>query len=286
MSRHRDPQCGTLYVVPTPIGNLGDMVPRAVEVLQTVHTIAAEDTRHSRKLMQLFNIDKPMVSYHDHNETDKVQRIIEWLGEGKNIALISDAGTPLISDPGYRLVLEARQAGFRVVPIPGPCALVTALSASGLPSDRFLFGGFVPAKKSARVNLFESLVNEATTLIFYESPHRIVASLEDLVACFGEDRPVVFARELTKTFETFISCSAGELLSVVKEDPNQQRGEIVLLIKGCEPVSHVGEALSVEAQEMMKVMLGEKLPVKQAASITAKLTGFKKKQLYDWAVNQ
>lgn len=274
---------GTLYVVATPIGNLGDMVPRAVETLQTVAVIAAEDTRHSARLLAHFDIKTPCVAYHDHSDELRTAQLITRLQAGESIALISDAGTPLVSDPGYRLVRSARQAGIPVVPVPGACAMIAALSAAGLPSDRFAFEGFLPAKQVARCNQLRSLADDPRTLIFYEAPHRILETLQDMVEVFGPEREVVMARELTKTFETIKGDKVAELAAWVAADSNQQRGEIVLLVQGAPKVD--SEAMSPEHQRVMKVLL-EELPVKQAASLGAKLTGLKKNFLYDWALQQ
>lgn len=215
-----------LYIVPTPIGNLGDMSPRAVEILQSVSLIACEDTRHSGRLFSHFGISTRTTSVHDHNERARAQWIIEKLSQGDAVALVSDAGTPLISDPGYHLVSQVREAGFAVIPLPGPCAAITALSASGLPSDRFSFEGFLPAKDKGRNDKLTALREDPRTLIFYESPHRILQTLEAIVAVLGGERPMVMARELTKTFETFLSGTAAEVLEKVKSDDNQQKGEI------------------------------------------------------------
>ncbi|MBC6907322.1 16S rRNA (cytidine(1402)-2'-O)-methyltransferase [Saccharophagus sp. K07] len=276
---------GVLYIVPTPIGNLADMVPRAIEVLQTVDLIAAEDTRHSGKLMQHFQISTPMISYHDFSSEQKAQDLLDRLKAGKNIALISDAGTPLISDPGYRLVSAAREEGINVIPIPGACAAIAALSASGLPSDRFAFEGFPPAKNSARRAFYQALVQDSRTLIFYESPHRIQASLADLLEVFGPERRMVMAREISKTFETFLSGTISSVLAIVEQDPDQQKGEIVLLVAGYQPPEQQ-EELSPEACRVMSLLLDEKLPVKQAASLAAAITGEKKNRLYDWALTR
>lgn len=276
---------GVLYIVPTPIGNLADMVPRAIEVLQTVDLIAAEDTRHSGKLMQHFQISTPMISYHDFSSEQKAQDLLDRLKAGKNIALISDAGTPLISDPGYRLVSAAREEGINVIPIPGACAAIAALSASGLPSDRFAFEGFPPAKNSARRAFYQALVQDSRTLIFYESPHRIQASLADLLEVFGPERRMVMAREISKTFETFLSGTISSVLAIVEQDPDQQKGEIVLLVAGYQSPEQQ-EELSPEACRVMSLLLDEKLPVKQAASLAAAITGEKKNRLYDWALTR
>ena len=277
------PNPGTLYVVATPIGNLGDMVPRAVETLQTVALIAAEDTRHSSRLLSHFDIKTPCVAYHDHSDEQRTEQLIARMHAGDSIALISDAGTPLVSDPGYRLVRTARQAGIQVVPIPGACAMIAALSAAGLPSDRFAFEGFLPAKQVARCTQLQSLAADPRTLIFYEAPHRILETLQDMAQVFGPEREVVMARELTKTFETIKGDKVADLAAWVAADTNQQRGEIVLLVHGAPKPEN--EAMTPAQMHTMKVLL-EELPVKQAASIGAKLTGLKKNFLYDWALQQ
>lgn len=274
---------GTLYVVATPIGNLGDMVPRAVETLQTVALIAAEDTRHSSRLLSHFDIKTPCIAYHDHSDEQRTEQLIARMHAGDSIALISDAGTPLVSDPGYRLVRSARQAGIQVVPIPGACAMIAALSAAGLPSDRFAFEGFLPAKQVARCTQLQSLAADPRTLIFYEAPHRILETLQDMAQVFGPEREVVMARELTKTFETIKGDKVADLAAWVAADTNQQRGEIVLLVHGAPKPEN--EAMTPAQMHTMKVLL-EELPVKQAASIGAKLTGLKKNFLYDWALQQ
>ena len=274
---------GILYVVATPIGNLGDMVPRAVETLQTVALIAAEDTRHSSRLLSHFDIKTPCIAYHDHSDEARVEQLVKRLLAGESIALISDAGTPLVSDPGYRLVRSARQAGVQVVPIPGACAMIAALSAAGLPSDRFAFEGFLPAKQVARCAQLQSLAADPRTLIFYEAPHRILETLQDMVQVFGPEREVVIAREITKTFETIKGDQVGALAAWVEGDSNQQRGEIVLLVHGAPKIEN--GAITQEQIHIMTVLL-EELPVKQAAAIGAKLTGLKKNFLYDWALQQ
>ncbi len=271
-----------LYVVATPIGNLGDMVPRAVEILQSVNVIAAEDTRHSARLLEYFNITTPMVAYHDHSDETRVRQLLARLHGGESVALISDAGTPLVSDPGYRLVREARQAGIKVVPIPGPSALITALSASGLPSDRFTFEGFLPARTGQRVNTLKLLARETRTLIFYEAPHRIEECLADMAEVFGHDREAVMARELTKTFETIRGAPLAELQAWVASDSNQRKGEIVVLVRGHDGPAQT-EVLDPEAERIMRILLAE-LSTKQAANLAAEITGLKKKVLYQWAV--
>lgn len=273
---------GTLFVVATPIGNLDDMVPRAVETLQSVKLIAAEDTRHSGRLLAHFAIETPAVAYHDHSDERRLEQLLNHLHSGEDVALISDAGTPLVSDPGYRLVRAARAQGIRVVPIPGACALIAALSASGLASDRFSFEGFLPAKAGARQRVLQELAQEARTLIFYEAPHRVLESLRDMQGAFGAEREAVLARELTKTHETVRSAPLAELVEFVAADSNQQRGEIVLVVQGA-PKRAEAE-LDAQAQRTMEVLLAE-LPLKQAASIGAKLTGLKKNFLYQWSLD-
>ncbi|GIU40511.1 ribosomal RNA small subunit methyltransferase I [Shewanella sairae] len=266
-----------LYIVPTPIGNLGDISSRAIEVLNQVSLIACEDTRHSGKLLSHFGIETRKTALHDHNERDRAQWIIQKLGNGEAVALISDAGTPLISDPGYHLVKQVREAGFNVIPLPGPCAAITALSASGLPSDRFSFEGFLPSKEKARLDKLSALKDDPRTLIFYESPHRIVHSLESIVAALGEDREIVMAREVTKTFETFLSGPVAEVLQTVKDDPNQQRGEIVLMCHG-----HRSDEESEFSPTVINTLklLCEELPLKKAAAIAGQIYDIKKNALY------
>lgn len=274
---------GTLYVVATPIGNLADMVPRAIETLQTVAVIAAEDTRHSSRLLAHFDIKTPAIAYHDHSDEQRTENLVVRLLAGEDVALISDAGTPLVSDPGYRLVCKAREQGIRVVPIPGACAMIAALSAAGLPSDRFAFEGFLPAKQVARCAFLQTIANDSRTLIFYEAPHRILETLQDMASVFGAEREVVMARELTKTFETIKGDKVAALAEWVAADTNQQRGEIVLLVQG---VSKIEMAeMTLEHERVMMVLLGE-LPVKQAAAIGAKITGLKKNFLYQWALER
>ncbi|MFP8967122.1 16S rRNA (cytidine(1402)-2'-O)-methyltransferase [Pokkaliibacter sp. CJK22405] len=273
----------TLYIVATPIGNLDDITPRALEVLAKVDVIAAEDTRHSQKLLSHFNIRTPLVPVHDHNERQQAEGIVQRLAEGKSVALISDAGTPLISDPGYHLVREVRQAGFRVSPLPGPCAVVTALCAAGLPTDRFVFEGFLPAKAQARIQTLQFLSKEPRTVVFYESPHRILATLEAMVEVLGSERQLVMAREITKTFETFLQGTLPEVLDLVRNDPNQQKGEIVLMLQGAPAAA--GDDLDAAAEQTMRTLM-DVLPISQAAATAAKLTGLNRKVLYQWALSQ
>ena len=272
---------GDLYVVATPIGNLNDMVPRAIETLQTVKLIAAEDTRHSAHLLNHFGIKTPCVAYHDHSDDSRIEQILARLQSGDSVALISDAGTPLVSDPGYRLVKKAREAGIKVIPVPGACALIAALSASGLASDRFSFEGFLPAKQHARLAQLQTLEQETRTLIFYEAPHRVLETLQDMQSVFGDERQAVIARELTKTFETIQGNQLSLLVNWVAADSNQQRGEIVLLVEGRNKIQST--EITAEQIHIMKVLLGE-LPVKQAAALGAKITGLKKNFLYQWAL--
>jgi 16S rRNA (cytidine1402-2'-O)-methyltransferase len=275
---------GVLYVVATPIGNLDDISARALRVLREVALIAAEDTRHSARLMQHFGISTPLQACHEHNEREQGGRFIGRLQAGEDVALISDAGTPLISDPGYHLVRQARAAGVRVVPIPGACALIAALSAAGLPSDRFIFEGFLPAKMAARRARLELLREEPRTLIFYEAPHRILECIEDLQAIFGSQRLALLGRELTKTFETLKGLPLGELCEWVAADSNQQRGECVLLVAGWEAPQ--GDAqVSAEALRVLDLLLAE-MPLKRAAALAAEITGVRKNLLYQVALER
>ncbi|MDH4584617.1 16S rRNA (cytidine(1402)-2'-O)-methyltransferase [Pseudomonas sp. BN415] len=276
--------CGTLYVVATPIGNLDDITARALRVLREVALIAAEDTRHSARLLQHFGIETPLAACHEHNERDQGGRFLARLQAGDDVALISDAGTPLISDPGFHLVRQARAAGIAVVPVPGACALIAALSTAGLPSDRFIFEGFLPAKANARRGRLDELKEEPRTLIFYEAPHRLLESLEDMRGVFGGDRPAVLARELTKTFETLKGAPLDELCGWVAADSNQQRGECVVLVKGWQAPEGEG-ALSTEALRILDLLLAE-MPVKRAAALAAEITGVRKNLLYQAALER
>ncbi|MBK9186469.1 MAG: 16S rRNA (cytidine(1402)-2'-O)-methyltransferase [Moraxellaceae bacterium] len=269
---------GILYVVATPIGNLDDISARAIQVLGRVARIAAEDTRHSARLLQHLGINTHLVAVHDHNEAGKTQHLISQLLAGDDLALISDAGTPLISDPGYRLVAAAHEAKIQVVPVVGACAAIAALSAAGLPSDRFSFEGFLSAKTTARQVQLQALVHETRTLIFYEAPHRILECVQDMRAIFGEQRRVVLARELTKTFETIKQMTLAELCDFVEADTNQQRGEIVLVVEGAPADSAL--AAQQEVDNLLLKLL-KYLPVKASAQLAAELTGHKKNALYD-----
>nr|WP_189691804.1 16S rRNA (cytidine(1402)-2'-O)-methyltransferase [Pseudomonas shirazensis] len=273
-----------MYVVATPIGNLDDMSARALKVLADVALIAAEDTRHSMRLMQHFGINTPLAACHEHNERDEGGRFLTRLLAGDDIALVSDAGTPLISDPGYHLVRQARAAGVKVVPVPGACALIAALSAAGLPSDRFIFEGFLPAKTAGRRARLEQVKEEPRTLIFYEAPHRILECLDDMQAVFGADRPALLGRELTKAFETLKGLPLGELHAFVAADSNQQRGECVVLVGGWSAPEDE-QAISTEAQRVLDLLLAE-LPLKRAAALAAEITGVRKNLLYQAALEK
>ncbi len=271
---------GILYIVATPIGNLGDITVRALDTLREVDLIAAEDTRHSGKLLQHFGITKPLFALHDFNEKEKSQQLINKLLLGQNVALISDAGTPLISDPGYRLVHEVRNTGMQVIPIPGACAAITALCASGLPTDKFVFAGFLPAKTIARKNCLQELISETRTLIFYESPHRLLDTCADILQVFGDTRQAVLAKELTKTFEAIYNGTLIEIIDWLEADPARQKGEFVILIHGAEKTT---TELDSEAIKVLTILC-EELPVKQAAALAAKITGISKNTLYQAAL--
>jgi len=275
---------GTLYVVATPIGNLDDMSARALKILGDVALIAAEDTRHSIRLLQHFGINTPLAACHEHNERDEGGRFLDKLRAGESVALISDAGTPLISDPGYHLVRQVRAAGIQVVPVPGPCALIAALSAAGLPSDRFIFEGFLPAKTVGRRSRLEQVREEPRTLIFYEAPHRILECLQDMESVFGPDRPALLARELTKTFETLKGLPLSELRAFVEADSNQQRGECVVLVAGW-TAPDSDEAVSAEVMRVLDLLLKE-MPLKRAAALAAEITGARKNVLYQVALER
>lgn len=275
---------GTLYVVATPIGNLEDISARALRVLKEVSLIAAEDTRHSSRLLAHFGIQTPLAACHEHNERDEGGRFLDRLRAGDKVALISDAGTPLISDPGYHLVRQARAAGIAVVPVPGACALIAALSAAGLPSDRFIFEGFLPAKAAGRRARLEVLKEEPRTLIFYEAPHRILESLGDFEQVFGGERVAVLGRELTKTFETLKGLPLSELRSWVEADSNQQRGECVLLVEGWQAPQDES-AVSAESLRVLDLLLAE-MPLKRAAALAAEITGVRKNLLYQTALER
>jgi 16S rRNA (cytidine1402-2'-O)-methyltransferase len=272
---------GALYVVATPIGNLQDITLRALEILKSVGIIAAEDTRHSATLLNHFGIQTKLTALHEHNERQASEKLIAQLQAGQSVALISDAGTPAISDPGALLVKLAREAGIKIVPIPGANAAIAALSASGLLMPRFLFIGFLPAKSSHRKQVLEAISDVPATLVFYEAPHRVLESVADFAAVLGGKRHITFARELTKTFETIHQCKLEDALAWLQADPNQQRGEFVLLVEDA-PVKDE-QAISPEAQRTLEHLLAE-LPLKQAVKLAADITGIKKNTLYEFAL--
>lgn len=272
---------GILYIVATPIGNLQDISQRALQVLEQVDLVAAEDTRHSGLLLSHYGIKKPFFALHDHNEQQKAEILCEKLLQGTTIALISDAGTPLISDPGFHLVRKCRQAGIKIVPIPGACAAIAGLCASGIASDRFCFEGFLPAKSKARCDKLENLAKEDRTLIFYESTHRILDCLADMEKVFGAERYVVLARELTKTWETIHGDEVGALRQWVSEDQNRSKGEMVLIVEG--KVNSEEESFSPEAVKAL-TLIAKELPLKKAAAIVAELYGYKKNALYQFGL--
>lgn len=270
-----------MYIVATPIGNMGDMTERAKNILDTVDVIAVEDTRRSGQLLHYFGISTPMLAVHEHNERQVTDTLLARIDAGENIALISDAGTPLLSDPGYFLVNQARDKGIAVIPIPGVSALITALSVAGLPTDRFVFEGFLPAKPGARLQKLEYLAKESRTLIFYEAPHRIVEMLKACRQAFGGQRQTVLARELTKTFETIYSDELESLIHWVEADQNQQKGEFVVLFRGAELKDE--QEIDAESERILLILLKE-LSLKKAAAVTANITGAKKNALYQHAL--
>ena len=273
---------GILYIVATPIGNLQDITQRALDTFAQVDLIAAEDTRHSGLLLSHYGIKKPFFALHDHNEQEKAHILVEKLKQGSHIALISDAGTPLISDPGFHLVRQCREAGIRVVPLPGACAAITALCASGIASDRFCFEGFLPAKSKARKDKLENIAEEDRTLIFYESTHRILDTLEDMQSVLGEERYIVLAREITKTWETITGNTIKNLREWLLEDPNRTKGEMVLIVEG-KPKSDNNDEISPQAVKALELIV-EELPLKKAAAIVAELYGYKKNALYQFGL--
>jgi len=277
-------QAGKLFVVATPIGNLDDFTPRAVEVLQEVDLIAAEDTRHSKPLMEKFGIATPLRSYHDFSSSSAAEKLLQELLDGRSIALISDAGTPLISDPGFRLVKEVREAGVEVIPIPGVSALTAALSVAGLPTDRFCFEGFLPAKTGARLNALQALVEEVRTLIFYESPHRIAEVLQDMLAVFGAQRQFFLAREMTKKFETHFYGSLAEGVEWLAKDAYNSRGEFVLAVQGCD-ADEIQKQLLRKALPLVRDLQSD-LSMKKAVALVSKLTGVRKNTLYQAVLDE
>ncbi|MEB3476516.1 16S rRNA (cytidine(1402)-2'-O)-methyltransferase [Pasteurella multocida] len=272
---------GILYIVATPIGNLQDITQRALAIFEQVDLIAAEDTRHSGLLLSHYGIKKPFFALHDHNEQQKSHLLVEKLQQGQHIALISDAGTPLISDPGFHLVRQCRQAGIKVVPIPGACAAITALCASGIASDRFCFEGFLPAKSKARCDKLQNLAEEERTLIFYESTHRILDTLADIEKTLGAERYVVLAREITKTWETIVGDNVANLRQWLGEDPNRTKGEMVLIIEG--KVKQETDEINPQALKALE-LISQSLPLKKAAAIVAEIYGYKKNALYQYGL--
>ncbi len=264
----------------TPIGNLSDLSERAVQILGQVDLIACEDTRHTQKLLQHLGLRKPLISLHDHNESERIGQVRQHLSEGRSLALVSDAGTPLISDPGYVLVTALRSEGLNVTPIPGPSALITALSAAGLPTDRFLFEGFLPHKAGGRRERIEAIANESATLVFYESRHRILETLSIMAEILGDERQACVARELTKTFESFYSGTLCSLVSQLSADDNHQKGEFVVMVTG-NPQPQ--EAAALETGKLLKLLLAE-LPPKKAAAVLAEMAGGSKKDWYQQAL--
>ncbi len=272
-------ESSTLYVVPTPLGNMGDMTQRAIDVLRAVPWVAAEDTRHSAPLLKHYGSSARLLAAHQHNEEAAAQQVIARLAAGESVALVSDAGTPAVSDPGARLVARVREAGYRVVPLPGPCAAVTALSASGLAEPHFLFYGFLPPRARQRDDALRELTSLPYALVFYEAPHRIVDTVAALAAAFGGERTLVIARELTKVFETVHSGALGAASDWLLADANRQRGEFVLLVSGAPVVGNDGEG-----ERVLKLLLDAGLPVKQAATLGQAITGVGKNALYDLAL--
>ncbi|MBV8801359.1 MAG: 16S rRNA (cytidine(1402)-2'-O)-methyltransferase [Gammaproteobacteria bacterium] len=271
---------GVLYIVATPIGNLQDITLRAIEVLQKVDCIAAEDTRHSLPLLKQFSIHTAIISLHEYNERERTNELLKRLQNGESIALISDAGTPLISDPGYFLVREVRELGIRVIPIPGACAAITALCAAGLPTDKFVFEGFLPVKSKQRKDALTPFKHEMRTVIFYESPRRLLECLEDIQEVLGNERKIIIGRELTKLFETIQAGTATQLISWINADNNQTRGEIVILLEGV--TKKQNEEIDF-IQEVLSLLINE-LPLKQAVDLTMKITKGKKNVIYQLAL--
>ncbi len=272
---------GTLYVVATPIGNRDDLSPRARQILESVGLVAAEDTRYSGQLLQSFGIGTPLTSLHEHNEADKLDCIIEQLQSGASVALISDAGTPLISDPGFQLLSRARLAGIRTIAVAGPCAAIAALSVAGLPTDRFTFEGFLPGKGSARRTRLAELHAEPRTMVFYEAPHRLVATLIDMVAAFGAQRDATISRELTKRFETNYYGTLAQLAARASDTAELSRGELVIVVAG----NPTPPAPALADSDRILATLCEELPAAQAAKLAARLTGTKRSEMYERAVS-
>ncbi len=267
-------------MVATPIGNLGDLSPRAAETLAKADLVLAEDTRHTARLLSAAGAKARMLSLHEHNENERIYGVLGRLAEGQQIALVSDAGTPLVSDPGFRLVRAVRDAGYLLSPVPGPCAAIAALSAAGLPSDRFVFEGFLPPKDAARLARLEALANEPRTLVFYESVHRIDATLAALVRVFGDGRAATLAREITKTWETLYHGTLGDIAAIVARDPDTRRGELVLIVAGADDT---GGSSDDELERWLRALVRE-MPVRQAAALAARATGRRRNEIYQLAL--
>ncbi|HFC91538.1 MAG TPA: 16S rRNA (cytidine(1402)-2'-O)-methyltransferase [Leucothrix mucor] len=279
MSNNTPEKQGALYIVATPIGNLADITQRAIETLSLVDRVCAEDTRNTRKLLTHLGIKKTLVALHDHNETQKIDSVAHWLSEGENIALVSDAGTPLISDPGYHLVKALRKMDFQIVPIPGASAIISALSAAGLATNKFSFEGFLPAKEAGRKQALLVNIDSTYTQVYYESSHRIVHSIATMLDVFGADKKVVLARELTKLYEQFFYGTLGDLHSWLVEDKMHQKGEFVIMLAATEAKKNECEVMNSTIEQVLATLI-EELPLKQAAKIAAKLTGISKNALY------
>ncbi len=274
---------GTLYVVATPIGNLQDITLRAIEVLKKVNLIAAEDSRHAIPLLKHYGIDKSIISMHEFNERERLKAILNYLQQGESIALISDAGTPLISDPGFLLIREAKANGIQIVPVPGACAAITALSVAGLPCDKFIFEGFLPAKQEARHHRLSVLRYETRTMVFYEAPHRLLSALGTMADVFGRERKAVVARELTKIYETILNRPIGDLIEYFSSHAEEVRGELVILVAGEEEKVNISK--EVIPENVLDILL-EALPLKQAAMLASKITGERKNVLYESALKK
>jgi len=283
MQKANSDQQGVLYVVATPIGNLGDITQRAIAILSSVDKVCAEDTRNTRKLLTHLGLKKNLVALHDHNERQKIESIAEWLAAGENLALVSDAGTPLISDPGYHLVKALREMDYHIVPIPGASAIITALSVAGLATDKFSFEGFLPAKEAGRKQALLLNSESAYTQVYYESSHRIVHSVATMLDVFGAKKKVVLARELTKLYEQFFHGTLAELHQWLLEDTMHQKGEFVIMLAATEKKDTESDNFESSTEQLLSVLV-EELPVKQAAKIAAKLTGKAKNMLYKQAM--
>lgn len=271
---------GKLFVVATPIGNLGDITHRAVQMLQSADWIAAEDTRHTKQLLTALGIQNRLISLHEHNERQRAEALLQKLVAGEQGVLVSDAGTPLINDPGYYLVKLLREHNIPVIPVPGVSAVITALSCAGLPTNRFTYEGFLPARNSKRLECLNALEKEARTMVFYESPHRLTASVTAMLAVFGPDREAVIGRELTKKFEQFVSGSLQEVVDYFVNNPDRVRGEFVVMVAGIEVTDDLAAEARVDADKMINVMLAQQLPVKQISTMVAQLTSSKKNMIY------